>query len=213
STSRGMLSESERKKQGVPAEDKLGARPDEATMRKQLELCELRQHAPNLAEVQRRVDDARRRTDDELFGTIKKGMEEGEDEIVIIIDQAWPSLPDDFTFVVSVVAAAVSHKVEKAKVTLDGETKDAPQGEVTYGRKLDMLLVDKAANTIDLSAEAPGFATKTMSLNIGTLSSRFDVDKRQVPLQVSLAPDKQPVDIDVAVTVVDKKSGKEIPGA
>jgi hypothetical protein len=191
-------------------------RPDEATFKKELELCYLKTKLPDKAAIQTLINKGRSYADEILFGEIKKGMDKRKQNIIIIIDQVKDKtkLPPDFSLIVTVADKDTNQKIPLATVSLDGEKKDATDGTVTYKRDLPLLDPDKSGNSVEVSAEAKGYDSKTESFNIGTLANRYDENKSEVQVRISLSAAKKPVeDITVDLTITDKKTENKISGA
>lgn len=197
-------------------QSKNSRRPDEATFKKELELCYLKTKLPDKAAIQTLIDKGRSYADRTFFGEIKKGMDKRKQDIIIIIDQVKDKtkLPPDFSLVVRIADKDTDQKIPGATVTLDGDKKEAADGVASYKREFSMLDPDKSGNSIEVSAEAKGYDSKTVSFTIGALANRYNQDKNEVEVRLSLSAVKKPAeDFTIEITVTDKKNGNKISGA
>src|SRR5207237_4385974 len=178
------------------------------------ELCYIRSKVPDKAALQALIDKARETLDRRLFSSIQQGMIERRQTIIIIISQT--KIPLDFSLVVDVAADDTGRPIAPSTVVMDGDKKDAPGGVAVYTRRLTMLDPDKTSNSIDVTGEANGYDAKTESFTIESLANRFDADKAEVRVRVSLRPTKTASgtseDVAIDVTVTDKKTGDKLSG-
>lgn len=128
---------------------------------------------------------------DFTWGELAQKLDKDNNQINIEISLDPKKEPKELNLVVTVVDAKTKSQISNAKVTVDGDQKDAPTGVATFVRDRSILDPANSQNKIQVSADAKDYDSESSSFTWGFLSNRYDKDKNEIQIQISLNPSEK----------------------
>ena len=121
--------------------------------------------------------------------------------------------PTGLGVIVTVLDSKTGTRVRGATVTFDGQTQSAPDGMATFKRKSEVLDPQNRDTKVEISAKADNYISKSEHSTWGELAQKLDREKNQIYAQIFLDPEEEPAKLSLMVTLIDAKSGAQVPDA